>query len=112
MDAGFPIAVAAAEVNTAAAAYAPEDMWRIATDLRQLPDVFASIALAIRTYAQRLEGDYPIEPPVVDAIGELYTGLGAIAQVAQDIEPLFRTLHADDLKREEAPRTNEAAWNV
>lgn len=110
--AGFPIAVAASEVNTAAAAYEPEDMWAISKDLRQLPDVFANVGLAIRTYAQRLEGDYPIHPQVVEAIGQLYVGLGALAAAAQDIEPLFRTLHADDLRREEAPRIAEHKWNV
>lgn len=110
--AGFPIAVAASEVNTAAAAYEPEDMWAIGKDLRQLPDVFANVGLAIRTYAQRLEGDYPIHPQVVEAIGQLYVGLGALAAAAQDIEPLFRTLHADDLRREEAPRIAEHKWNV
>lgn len=112
MEAGFPLAVAAAEVNTAAAGYAPEDMWVIATDLRQLPDVFVNVAMALRTYAQRLEGDYPIHPQVVEAIGQLYTGLGQLATAAQEIEPLFRGVHAEDLKREEAPRVNEQAWNV
>ncbi|MDL4777872.1 hypothetical protein [Actinomadura xylanilytica] len=112
MDAGFPIAVAAAEVNTAAAGYAPENMWVIGTDLRQLPDVFANVGLALRTWTQRLEGDYPINPQVVEQIGQLYVGLGQLAVAAQEIEPLYRTLHANDLAREEAPRTNERAWNV
>jgi hypothetical protein len=112
LEAGFPIAVAASEVNTAAAGYEPEDMWVIGKDLRQLPDVFASVGMALRTYAQRLEGDYPINPQVVEQIGQLYAGLGALAQAAQEVEPLFRTLHAEDLKREEAPRVGEQKWNV
>lgn len=112
MEAGFPIAVAAAETNVAAAAYAPEDMWVIGADLRQLPDVFTNVGMALRTYAQRLEADYPIDPQVVEQIGALYAGLGQLAATAQEIEPLFRAIHAADLVREEAPRTNEHAWNV
>src|SRR5262249_15652332 len=48
MEGGFPLATAAAEVTVAAASYEPGDMWTVATDLRQLPDVFASVALALR----------------------------------------------------------------
>ncbi|WP_344829172.1 hypothetical protein [Actinocorallia longicatena] len=109
---GFPLAVAAADVNTAAATYDPPDMWRVAADLRQLPDVFASVALALRTYTGRLEGGFPIDPHVVEAIAQLYQGIAQVAVAAQEIEPLFRRVHADDLKRDEAPRTNEPAWNV
>lgn len=109
---GFPIAVAAAEVNTAAASYEPEDMWKVSADLTQLPDVFASVALALRTYTLRLEGDFPLHSQVVDALSDLYSGLSAIAQEAQEISPLFRRVHEDDLRRDEAPRTGENKWNV
>jgi hypothetical protein len=74
--------------------------------------VFASVALAVRTWTQRLESSYPIEQPVVAEIQQLYTGLTQLAQHAEGVEPLFRQIHADDLKRGEAPRTGEPAWNV
>lgn len=112
MDGGFPLAAAAADVNTAAATYEPENMWMVATDLRQLPDVFASVALAIRTYTTRLESSYPLEQPVVDELAQLYLGMTQLAQHAENIEPLFRQVHADDLKRGETPRTGESHWNV
>lgn len=112
MDGGFPMATAAAEVNVAAAAYEPPDMWHVATDMKQMPDVFANVALGLRTYMQRLQGQYPIAPAIVEEVGELYSGLTQIAQRAQSLEAHFRAAHADDLKRGETPRTGEHHWNV
>src|SRR5262249_13746084 len=54
----------------------------------------------------------PINPAVVEALGVLYAHLAAVAQQAQEIEPLFRRVHATDLRRGETPRAGEAAWNV
>ncbi|MFG1755919.1 hypothetical protein [Streptosporangium sandarakinum] len=107
-----PLAAAAAEVNAVAAAHAPVDMFAVARELDQLYEVPANIAMALRTYTSRLQGEYPINPTVVEAIHQLYAGLAQLVPVAEEIGPLFRTIHADDLKREEAPRTNEQLWNV
>ncbi|MDP9870475.1 MULTISPECIES: hypothetical protein [Streptosporangium] len=107
-----PLAAAAAEVNAAAAAHAPADMWDVARELDQLHEVPANIAMAVRTYTMRLQGEYPIDPAVVDAIHQLYQGLAQLVPVAEEIAVMFRTAHAEDLKREEAPRTNEQMWDV
>lgn len=109
---GFPLATIAAELNAAAAAYEPPDMWTVSTDLKQLPDVFVNVALALRTYTQRLEGQYPIDQAVVQEIGQLYTGLAQLAQAAQGVEPLFRQVHEADLRRGENPRISEEKWDV
>ncbi|GAA3165638.1 hypothetical protein GCM10010466_65510 [Planomonospora alba] len=107
-----PLAAAAAEVNSVAAAHAPVDMFQVARELDQLHEVPANVALALRTYTQRLQGEYPINPAVVEAIHQLYAGMAQLVSVAEEIGPLFRQIHADDLRREEAPRTNEQLWNV
>ncbi|GAA3039597.1 hypothetical protein [Streptosporangium longisporum] len=107
-----PLAAAAAEVNAVAAAHSPEDMWTVARELDQLHEVPANIAMAVRTYTMRLQGEYPVDPAVVDAIHELYQGLAQLVPVAEEIAVMFRTAHAEDLKREEAPRTNEQLWDV
>ena len=112
MDGGFPLATAAAEVNTAAASYEPGDMWTVAADIKQLPEVFASVALGLRTYAARLEGGYALAQPVVQELQALYVGLTQLAQHAQEVEPLFRSVHAEDLRRGENPRVGESGWNV
>ncbi|MFS1305177.1 hypothetical protein, partial [Streptosporangium longisporum] len=100
------------EVNAVAAAHSPEDMWTVARELDQLHEVPANIAMAVRTYTMRLQGEYPVDPAVVDAIHELYQGLAQLVPVAEEIAVMFRTAHAEDLKREEAPRTNEQLWDV
>ena len=112
MDGGFPLATAAAEVNTAAASYEPGDMWTVAADIKQLPEVFASVALRLRTYTARLEGGYALAQPVVQELQALYVGLTQLAQHAQEVEPLFRSVHAEDLRRGENPRVGESGWNV
>lgn len=107
-----PLAAAAAELNAAAAAYAPADMWQVARDLDLLHEVPANVALALQTYTMRLQGGYPIDPSVVEALGELYMAHGALMEKAREIAALFRRVHADDLRREESPRTGENLWNV
>jgi len=107
-----PIAAAAAELHSAAAAYAPADMWQVARDLDLLHEVPANVAMALRTYTTRLQGEYPIDPRVVEALGELYMAHAALVERAQQIAALFRQVHADDLRREEAPRPGEPLWNV
>lgn len=107
-----PLAAAAAEMTAAVAAHAPADMWAVARELDQLHEVPAHVGMSIRTYTMRLQGDYPIHPAVVEALAELYLAHGALVEKAQEIAALFRRVHEDDLRREEAPRTNEQAWNV
>ncbi|WP_283139733.1 hypothetical protein [Rhizohabitans arisaemae] len=109
---GFPLAVASAEMNAAVSAYAPADMFAVARELDQLPEIPVNVAMALRTYAARLQGSYPINPAVVEALFELYKLHTALVQAAQEIGPLFRRLHEDDLRRDEAPRTGEPLWNV
>ncbi|MER7209820.1 hypothetical protein ABT340_22390 [Streptosporangium sp. NPDC000239] len=108
----FPLVVTAAEMNAAAASHTPADMWVVARELDQLAEVPANVALAIRTYTTRLQSDYPINPAVVEAIHHLYQAQAVLVTLAEEIGPLFRRVHAEDLKREEAPRTNEPLWNV
>lgn len=109
---GFPLVVIAAEMNAAAAAHAPVDMWQVAGELDQMRDLPTNVALALRTYTQRLAGEYPINPVVLEKIFELYTATAALVAIAEEIGPLFRGVHAEDLKREENPRVNEPLWNV
>ncbi|GII91154.1 hypothetical protein [Sinosporangium siamense] len=108
----FPLTQVAAEMNAAAAAHAPADMFQVARELDQMAEVPAYVALSIRTYTERLRSEYPIDPVVVDAIYQLYQAQALLTSLAEEIGPLFRKVHADDLRREEAPRTNEPLWNV
>lgn len=107
-----PIAEAAAELNATAAAHAPADMWAVARELDDLADVDGYTATALRTYTRRLSGEYPIHPSVVEALEELAADHDDLTRQASEIAALFRRVHETDLRRGEAPRTNEQAWNV
>ncbi|MEV8638636.1 hypothetical protein AB0395_43965 [Streptosporangium sp. NPDC051023] len=108
-----PLAAATAELNGAAAGHAPEDMWTVARELDQLPEIPANVALALRTYTMRLQsGEYPIDPAVGEAMHTLYAQMANLVGVAEEVVTVFRTVHAPDLARGEAPRTNEQMWDV
>lgn len=112
MSTTFPLAAVAAEMNAAAAAHAPVDMFQVARELDQLREVPVGVGMAVRTYTQRLQAEYPIHPAVVDRIFQLYKQVADLVPIAEEISVLFRQVHAKDLQREQAPRTNEHAWNV
>jgi hypothetical protein len=107
-----PILTAAAEMNAVAASYAPENPFVIARELDKLPDVTDHVALAIRTYTQRLDDDYPLHPAVISKLKEVYAAQAQLRSLAEAVGPLYRQVHAKDLEREEAPRRNEHLWNV
>lgn len=112
MDTTFPLAVIAAEMQAAAAAHAPVDMFTVARELDQLPEIPAGVSASIRTYTTRLQAEYPIADEVVEAIFTFFDGMAQLISAAGEIGPLFRELHEADLRREEAPRTGEDKWNV
>ncbi|MBB4931351.1 hypothetical protein F4561_002171 [Lipingzhangella halophila] len=109
---GLPMASVAADMNSAASRYAPEDMWAVVRESRQWPEVSNQVALSVRTYAQKLESDYPINQAVTDKLQELYTAIAQTGSIAQEIEPLLRKAHQDDIARKENARRGEEKWNV
>ncbi|MFI7533999.1 hypothetical protein [Streptosporangium sp. NPDC049376] len=108
-----PLAAATAELNAAASGYAPDDMWTVAREIEQLPEIPANVALALRTYTMRLQsGEYPIEAPVGEALHDLYAAMAQLVPLAEQVVTVFRTVHAADLARGDAPRTGEPKWDV
>ena len=109
----FPLLSSAAEYSAVAHSYAPANPYVIARELDQLPDVTDHVALATRAYAQKLNSsEYPIDPVVSEKLFELYALQARARAIAEEIGPLYRSIHAPDLAREEAPRANEHLWNV
>ncbi len=109
---GLPMSSVAADMNAAAARYAPEDMWDVVRESREWPEVTNQVALSVRSYAQKLEGDYPINQAVTDKLHELYQAIAQTGSIAQELEPLMRKAHADDIARKENARRGEEKWNV
>ncbi|MCC5582076.1 hypothetical protein IMZ11_41415 [Microtetraspora sp. AC03309] len=107
-----PVAAAAAELAAVAAGYAPASMWQVAADLDEIAAVDGFTADALRTYSRRLDGEYPIDPVVLDALEDLAKAHAGLVAMAEEIGVLFRQVHSEDLRRAEAPRTGEHMWNV
>ncbi|MEY9210605.1 hypothetical protein NI17_024065 (plasmid) [Thermobifida halotolerans] len=107
-----PLVAATAELQAAVTSYVPEDMWEVRQEIRQLPEIAENVALAFRTYVQRLNDNYPIDSRVTEAMFHVFQGFGQVAEAARDVAPLFENLHAEEIRRKDAPRPNEAAWNV
>ncbi|GAA2735978.1 hypothetical protein [Actinocorallia aurantiaca] len=109
---GSPLVIASAEMAAAASSYAPEDMWVVARDLDTLGEMPVNVATAVRVYTTRMEGEYPLHESVTEMLRQLHDGLAILGALADEIAVQFRAVHADDIKRDEAPRTNENLWNV
>jgi hypothetical protein len=107
-----PLLIATSELQSSVAAHVPEDMWQVQMELRQLPQVMENVALAFRSYTQRLHDNYPIDPAVTERMFELFQQIGQCASPAGEVGNVFENVHSEEIKRREAPRPGEAAWNV
>lgn len=110
---GLPAANIAHDMAGAMARYEPEDAYQIVPDSRQWTDVPTQVALSVKAYADRLEGArFPITPAINDKLREFAQAVAATRSIAEEIEPLMRRAHEDDLARRESPRGDESKWNI
>jgi hypothetical protein len=110
---GVPAFVqSSAEMMGAATVYAPEGMMQVGNDLSQIPEALKNVAEALRIMTQRSNDEDPISPAIITKMGEIYKGLAALAASAEDLGPMFKTLHNVDIQRIEQPRRNEHKWDV
>ncbi|WP_047872202.1 hypothetical protein [Nocardiopsis sp. RV163] len=107
-----PLTSSSAQMNVAVSSYVPEDMWAVRQEIRQLPQMCENVAFALRTYVTRLNDNYPIDDRVLEALYNVFKQIGDAATTAQEVSPLFERVHADEIRRRDAPRPNERAWNV
>lgn len=112
MSHGSPLAAISGEMVASVSRYLPEDMWEVARDLDQLSQLPENVAMALRTMTRNLEVGYPLDQRVVQMLGEFYAAIAQTSAMADQISMAFRKIHADDIKRDEAPRIAERLWNV
>ncbi|MEV4179966.1 hypothetical protein AB0J28_00785 [Streptosporangium canum] len=112
MSNGSPLVVVSADMIGSVSRYLPQDMWDVARDLDQLNQVPENVAMALRTYTTNLDTAYPIDGRVTQMMGEFYASIAKTSAMAQEIARGFRKIHADDIKRKEAPRAGEHFWNI
>ncbi|MGW7381605.1 hypothetical protein [Streptomyces sp. NPDC054794] len=112
---GFRFEEAAAEMEQAANSYDPEDCMEILAMVEGLPAALTSVANVMKILAERSDSEFPLEKEVADGFNDIFGALMSAVAVADDMGPLFRQVHAQDIARHEDPRNGteaEKGWNV
>ncbi|WP_256340172.1 hypothetical protein [Streptomyces sp. 2231.1] len=112
---GFRFEEAAAEMEQAANAYEPENAMEILAMVEGLPAALTSVANVMKILAERSDSEFPLEKEVADGFTDIFGALMSAVAVAEDMGPLFRQVHAQDIARHEDPRNGhdaEKGWNV
>ncbi|MFG2834814.1 hypothetical protein ACGFYE_07480 [Streptomyces zaomyceticus] len=112
---GFRFEEYAAEMEAAANSYDPENAMEILAMVEGLPAALTSVANVMRILAERADSEFPLEKEVADGFSDIYGALMSAVAVAEDMGPLFRTAHEQDIARHEDPRNGpeaEKGWNV
>ncbi|MEU9699427.1 hypothetical protein [Streptomyces sp. NPDC047981] len=112
---GFRFEEHAAEMEAAANSYDPENAMEILAMVEGLPAALTSVARVMQILAERADSEFPLEKEVADGFNDIYTALMSAVTVAEDMGPLFRTAHEQDIARHEDPRNGseaEKGWNV
>ncbi|MEU7412268.1 hypothetical protein AB0B40_23565 [Streptomyces sp. NPDC042638] len=112
---GFRFEEAASEMEEAANAYQPDDCMEILAMVEGLPAALASVANVMKILAERSDNEFPLEKEVANGFSDIYGALMSAVAVAEDMGPLFRKVHAQDIARHEDPRNGteaEKGWNV
>lgn len=112
---GFRFEEVASEMEQAANQYEPEDAMEILAMVEGLPAALASVANVMKILAERSDSEFPLEKEVADGFNDIFGALMSAVAVAEDMGPLFRQVHAQDIARHEDPRNGheaEKGWNV
>ncbi|MCX5394202.1 hypothetical protein [Streptomyces sp. NBC_00094] len=112
---GFRFEEHAAEMYAAAHNYEPENAMEILAMVEGLPAALTSVANVMKILAERSDSEFPMEKAVADGFNDIFGALMSAVAVAEDMGPMFRTVHAQDIARHEDPRNGtqaEKGWNV
>lgn len=112
---GFRFEEYAAEMESAAGQYDPESAMEILAMVEGLPAALTSVANVMRVLAERADSEFPLEKEVADGFNDIFGAVMSAVAVAEDMGPLFRQSHEQDISRHEDPRNGpeaEKGWNV
>ncbi|MFI6895253.1 hypothetical protein ACIBM4_14160 [Streptomyces sp. NPDC050256] len=112
---GFRFEEYAAEMESAAGQYDPESAMEILAMVEGLPAALTSVANVMRVLAERADSEFPLEKEVADGFNDIFGAVMSAVAVAEDMGPLFRQSHEQDIARHEDPRNGsqaEKGWNV
>ncbi|MEU1452810.1 hypothetical protein [Streptomyces avermitilis] len=111
----FQFEEAASEMEQAANQYEPENAMEILAMVEGLPAALTSVANVMKILAERSDSEFPLEKEVADGFNDIFGALMSAVAVAEDMGPLFRQVHEQDIARHEDPRNGpeaEKGWNV
>ncbi|WP_405699905.1 hypothetical protein OG209_16780 [Streptomyces sp. NBC_01383] len=112
---GFRFEEYAAEMESAAGQYDPENAMEILAMVEGLPAALTSVANVMKVLAERADSEFPLEKEVADGFNDIFGAVMSAVAVAEDMGPLFRQSHEQDIARHEDPRNGsqaEKGWNV
>ncbi|MFC8234834.1 hypothetical protein [Streptomyces sp. NPDC057284] len=112
---GFRFEEYAAEMESAAGQYDPENAMEILAMVEGLPAALTSVANVMKVLAERADSEFPLEKDVADGFNDIFGAVMSAVAVAEDMGPLFRQSHEQDIARHEDPRNGpeaEKGWNV
>ncbi|MFF3402149.1 hypothetical protein ACFYW6_27000 [Streptomyces sp. NPDC002659] len=112
---GFNFEETAAEMESAAHSYEPDGCMEILAMVESLPAALLSIAHTMQILAERSDSEFPMEKEVAGGLTDIYNALMYAVSAAEDLGPLFRQVHEQDIARHEDPRNGpeaEKGWNV
>ncbi|GGO55319.1 hypothetical protein GCM10012287_46330 [Streptomyces daqingensis] len=112
---GFRFEDYAAEMESAANSYDPENAMEILAMVEGIPAALTSVANVMKILAERADHEFPLEKQVADGFNDIFGAVMSAVAVAEDMGPLFRTAHEQDIARHEDPRNGtdaEKGWNV
>ncbi|SFS73532.1 hypothetical protein [Streptomyces sp. ok210] len=112
---GFRFEEYAAEMESAAGQYDPENAMEILSMVEGLPAALTSVANVMKVLAERADSEFPLEKDVADGFNDIFGAVMSAVAVAEDMGPLFRQSHEQDIARHEDPRNGpeaEKGWNV
>ncbi|MFJ3275630.1 hypothetical protein [Streptomyces sp. NPDC086776] len=112
---GFRFEEYAAEMESAAGQYDPDNAMEILAMVEGLPAALTSVANVMKVLAERADSEFPLEKDVADGFNDIFGAVMSAVAVAEDMGPLFRQSHEQDIARHEDPRNGpeaEKGWNV
>ncbi|MFF8430904.1 hypothetical protein ACF07Y_38370 [Streptomyces sp. NPDC016566] len=112
---GFRFEEAAAEMEQAAQNYEPDGAMEILAMVEGLPIALNSVAEVMKILGERSDEEFPLEKAVAETFRDCYGAVMAAVAVAEEMGPIFRKEHEQDIARHEDPRNGheaEKGWNV
>ncbi|WP_241561799.1 MULTISPECIES: hypothetical protein [unclassified Streptomyces] len=112
---GFRFEEHAAEMEAAAQQYDPDGAMEILAMVEGLPNALASVANVMQILGERSDAEFPLEKAVAESFRDCFGAVMAAVAVAEEMGPIFRQFHEQDIARHEDPRNGtqaEKGWNV